>query len=313
MNFETSSWHSYPKIHALGHAAIKELLLDPVLVEEKADGSQFSFGAFYDEEQKERILKCRSKGSMLNTVAVVALFVRAVETATKLFDKLHDEWTYRCEYLAKPKHNTLSYDRIPKDYLIIFDINTGNESYLSYEEKKAEADRLGLECVPLLHTGKIGSEEIFRELLKTPSVLGGQLVEGVVIKNYGRFGRDGKALMGKFVSEAFKETHAGEWKERNPKQGDIVQRLISIVKTDARWHKAVQHLRERGEIEDSPRDIGKLIKEAKQDIADECKEELVEIIWEWAKPAIQRGATSGIAEWYKDQLLKKQFEKDQNG
>ena len=49
-----SSWNSYPKIYALGHAYLKELSLDPVIVEEKVDGSQFSFGLINGE------LKCKS-------------------------------------------------------------------------------------------------------------------------------------------------------------------------------------------------------------------------------------------------------------
>lgn len=47
------SWHSYPSIFAIGHRALAELLLDPVIVEEKVDGSQFSFGLF-DHEDFER-------------------------------------------------------------------------------------------------------------------------------------------------------------------------------------------------------------------------------------------------------------------
>jgi ATP-dependent RNA circularization protein (DNA/RNA ligase family) len=35
---------SYPSIYALGHRAIRELFDGPVVVEEKIDGSQFSFG-----------------------------------------------------------------------------------------------------------------------------------------------------------------------------------------------------------------------------------------------------------------------------
>jgi len=33
-----TSWHSYPKIYNLGHRAIRDLLEDPVVVEEKVDG-----------------------------------------------------------------------------------------------------------------------------------------------------------------------------------------------------------------------------------------------------------------------------------
>ena len=39
---------------------------------------------------------------------------------------------------------------------------------------------------------------MLRELLQTTSVLGGQKIEGVVVKSYLRF--DKKALMAKFVS-----------------------------------------------------------------------------------------------------------------
>ena len=52
----STSWHSYPSIFALGHSALAELTLGPVVVEEKVDGSQFSFGRF------EGVLRVRSKG-----------------------------------------------------------------------------------------------------------------------------------------------------------------------------------------------------------------------------------------------------------
>lgn len=35
--------YSYPSIYAIGHKELDELFDDPVLVEEKVDGSQFSF------------------------------------------------------------------------------------------------------------------------------------------------------------------------------------------------------------------------------------------------------------------------------
>ncbi len=37
-------------------------------------------------------------------------------------------------------------------------------------------------------------------LLEKESILGGK-VEGIVVKNYARFGKDKKVLMGKYVSE----------------------------------------------------------------------------------------------------------------
>ena len=117
----STSWHSYPKIWALGHRAVRELFDGDVFVEEKVDGSQFSFGVFNDE------LRCRSKGADINTQAPEKMFAKAVETAQRLGPDLLEGATYRGEYLQKPKHNTLAYDRVPEGNIIIFDINTAEE------------------------------------------------------------------------------------------------------------------------------------------------------------------------------------------
>lgn len=295
-----TSWHSYPKIYALGHKAISELLLDDVLVEEKIDGSQFSFGRFDGE------LKFRSKGAVINAEYPEKMFSEAVEVAKSL--NLKDGWTYRAEYLKSPKHNTLAYSRVPKSHLILFDINTGEEEYLSYDEKHNEADRIGLEIVPILFSGKLVEASSLLQLLERESVLGGQKIEGFVIKNYKRFGLDKKALMGKYVSEEFKETHGGEWRENNPTNGDIIKRLIVQYRTPARWRKAVQHLQERGLITQSPRDIGELIKECQQDLIDEYTDEIKDALFNHAIKHIQRGVAGGLPDWYKGELLKLQFE-----
>ena len=41
---------SYPQVFNIGHRAIADLFLDPVLVQEKIDGSQFSFCRVVDHE-----------------------------------------------------------------------------------------------------------------------------------------------------------------------------------------------------------------------------------------------------------------------
>jgi hypothetical protein len=295
-----SSWHSYPSIFALGHRYLEHLLDDSVLVEEKVDGSQFSFGRFGGE------LHVRSKGKEMIVDAPEKMFQKAVDTVKEL--PLHDGWTYRGEYLSKPKHNALAYDRTPKGNIILFDINTMEEAYLTYEEKTREAIRIGLEVVPKIYEGTVAGVDLIKEWLERTSILGGQKIEGVVIKNYCKFGQDKKVLMGKYVSEAFKEVHKSEWKEANPGQKDIIQKLISMFKTPARWNKAIQHLKERDMLEDSPKDIGKLIQEIQFDIQKECKEDIIEMLYKWAIGDIMRGCTGGFPEFYKNQLMEKQFE-----
>lgn len=294
-----NSYTSYPKVWSLGHAGIKELLFDEVIVEEKIDGSQFSFGRFNGE------LRCKSKGAEINVEYPEKMFSNAVAVVKGL--NLINGFTYRAEYLKTPKHNVLAYDRIPKDHLIIFDITTGVEEYLSYGGKQEECERIGLECVPVLYQGKIEDPASIVELLQTVSVLGGQKVEGIVIKNYNRFGIDKKILIGKYVSEAFKEVHNDEWHAANPTRTDVITHLIASYKTPARWNKAIQHLKEAGKLTQSPRDIGLLIKEVQNDIEEEEREEIKNKLYANAIQHIKRGVVGGLPEYYKEYLMKEQF------
>lgn len=299
----SSSWHSYPSIFNLGHAALNALFLEPVAIQEKVDGSQFSFGTFGGE------LRCRSKGQQLVMDAPEKMFSKAVETARRLQPLLVDGWTYRGEFFEKPKQNALAYSRVPEQHIILFDVNRDEEDYLPYEELEVEATRLGLEAVPLIHVGNwFAKGDELLALLDRESILGGVTIEGVVVKSLSLFGKDKKRLMGKFVSEKFKETHNKEWKKSNPTGGDVVQSLIENLKSEARWQKAVQHLREVGRIEDSPRDIGPLINEIKADIVKEERERIEHDLYRWAIDKVLRGAMAGFPEWYKEQLLARQFE-----
>lgn len=319
-----SSWHSYPSIFNLGHRAIADLFKVPVIVEEKVDGSQFSFGLIpelpplgVDPSPECLTLHVRSKGAVMHPDAPEKMFNKAVESVKSRMHLLKPGWTYRGEYLAKPNHNALAYDRVPTGHVVLFDINTADETYLSPAEKRAEAERIGLECVPVVYSGQIPGitpeEKIqfFRTFLDTTSILGGQKIEGVVVKplDYNLFGPDKKCLFGKFVSEAFREVHKRSWKEGNPTNGDIIQQIGSDYCTAARWNKAIQHLSEAGKILDDVKDIGLIIKEVPNDVFAECEQEMKDRLWKHAKPHITRQLTRGLPEFYKERLLKLQFER----
>jgi hypothetical protein len=317
-----SSWHSYPSIFNLGHRAVRDLLNYPHVVEEKVDGSQFSFGLVEEYQTGQEptspamVLRVRSKGAEMNIDAPEKMFTKAVESVKERLHLLHPGWTYRCEYLAKPKHNTLAYDRVPNGYLIGFDVSTDDSTWLSPTEKFAEFGRIGLEVVPTLNYNTDTDEyqtvtlESMRTLLDTrQSVLGGQLIEGVVIKPLVElYGADKKTLMGKFVSERFKEAHKEAWKVTSPNSGDILDKLAKTYTTTGRWMKAIQHLRESGQLTDSPKDIGLLLPEIAKDLGQEEKEEIQKILWRWAWPHLQRAVTRGFPEFYKNELLRLQFE-----
>jgi hypothetical protein len=297
-----SSWTAYPKVHNIGHPAIAELLLGEIVVQEKVDGSQISFGIFDGQ------LKIRSKSREFDLNAPDDMFKEAVETVKSLEHLLVDGWTYRGEYLRKPKHNAIIYNTIPPKYIILYDISIAPYQYAVKGLLQLEADRLGLMSVPYLEMNGYTLEE-FKRLLETVSILGGARIEGIVIKNYRKFdAATGHPLFGKYVSEAFKEIHRHDWKESNPGQQDILTLLVDEYRSKARWQKAIQHIREQGLLQDSPVDIGLLIPEVKKDILEECSEEIKDKLFRWVWKKLGNQLVRGLPEWYKENLMTKQFD-----
>lgn len=293
--------NSYPKVYAIGHRQIKGIFDGQVVIEEKIDGSQFSMVVFDGE------LYCRSKGRGIHLGAPAGMFELAVNTAQELAPTLKDGWVYRCEYLSKPKHNTLAYERVPNKYLILFDIMIGEEDYMAYEDKLAEGQRIGLEVAPKLHEGTIKGIDEIVSLLETDSILGGQKIEGFVVKNRDMFTDDKKMAVGKHVSEKFKESHDKGFKSERQQGKDLVQVLIDEYRTESRWQKAIQHLDEAGNLEGSPRDIGPLMKAVNEDVREECAEEIKEKLFKHFWKMISRGITAGLPEWYKEKLIESEF------
>ena len=289
---------SYPRIWSLGHPSIKELFDGPVTIQEKIDCSQFSF-----MRDAQGTIHCRSKGATIN-IAAPGMFALAVDTVLRIADRLIPGVVYRGEFLSKPKHNTLVYDRVPRGNIILFDVVSLHEIYMNLQQ---EAARLDLEAVPEIGTFDNVTKEELDAILTRQSILGGVKIEGVVIKNYGKFGEDGKALMGKYVSPEFKEIHGKDWKARNPGQNDFVQGLGAMFCTPARWEKAIQRLRDNGRLQNAPQDIGVLLPAIKEDVLTECEVELKDALWKWAAPKIARGAAVGFATWYKEKLIEEQF------
>ncbi len=296
----------YGKIHALGKSEVADLLTGDVVVQEKVDGSQFSFGVSGGE------LQCRSKSVGINLETPAKLFTQAVELAKNVQSNLVSNCVFRCEYLQRPSHNVLKYSRVPKNHLVLFDIQLADGSYAGDAYIEMVAAELGIEACPVLYSGP-GSGltmEMLNEFLKRESCLGGALIEGVVIKardkRYTHL--DGSMLKGKYVSEAFKETHHQVWKEVNPNNGDVVELITNMFANPARWEKAVQHLRDAGTLQESPRDIGELIKEVRRDVLEEGKQEILDKLFGWFWPKIERRLAYNVPEWYKAKLAEKQFE-----
>jgi len=296
---------AFPKIFAIGQDYIKDIFNDEVEITEKIDGSQFVFGKIEGE------LYLRSKGQQIYPETVDKMFKIAVDHVLSIENLLEDGKIYYCEYLSKPKHNTLVYERVPKNNLILFGVCDKSDKFVSRHIELAEyAEKLDIECMPLLYHGKVYKFEEFDEILKSISILGNSEIEGVVVKNYNRpfllGGQPIPLMSGKYVSEKFKEVHRISWGRDSTTKGKF-ETFKEAFKTEARWDKAIQHLRDSGNLENSPRDIGKLIKEIQNDITEEEKETIKEFLWKEYGSAILRYSVSGFPEFYKKKLAKESF------
>lgn len=295
---------SFPKIFSLGTDYIKEIFDGEVEVTEKIDGSQFGFGRINGE------IFVRSKGCMLHIDAPNNMFKEGVDYIASIQDRLPDNTIFHAEYLQTPKHNSLEYERIPQNHLILFSVSDSTEKFLGHEEIKKWAEILKIDYVPIVFKGIIDSPEKVFELIGNESVLGKAQMEGVVVKNYNKpfllGGQPIPLMSGKYVSESFKEVHNTSWKGEHTGRGkwDVFKQGYC---TEARWTKSVQHLKEKGELENSPKDIGKLLKEIQRDIAEEEREEIKKFLWEYFGTDVLRVAVSGFPEWYKKSLLVESF------
>ncbi len=294
---------NYSHIQQIGSKYASKIFDGAVVIQEKVDGSQFSFANIGGK------LLCRSKNQPVGIGGnEEGMFARAVRTAKLIFDTgtLPVGMVVRCECLDKPRQNIINYSRVPIGNIIIYDIELHDRSgdYLRPPELEKQAKEWGLETVPLVAWGEL-SHNIFRTNLTSwldrESVLGGAKIEGIVVKNYLVKDHEDNILMCKYVSERFKERMDPEYKTKQT--GTVIEKILGEFNREAIWAKAVQHLRDSDTLVGSNRDIGNIIKETLEDFerenGDEIKERIVKEYFKVIKTEIVRG----LPEWYKASLL----------
>jgi hypothetical protein len=308
---------SYNKVLTIGDPTIAELLKGEVIIEEKYDGSQFRITI-----DKNRRCLFGSKSVDYSDMRMpdqmfVPIIKKCEELITPKLDDIiasygADSISIFGEYLSGPRHNTLKYQNVPNNNLVIFDVcithNDGTRIWMTPDEKAALAEMLGFSYPHMLYSGD-GSEvnmDLINKLLETESSLGGTRIEGVVIKNYGRYFDPvrypyltGYWLCGKYVREEFKELNRANWKDiRKPAEELIIESLHN----ENRWEKTYQHLRDSGELDHQPQDIPLIIKGVIEDIEEEEKENIKEQLYKNFRKKLNH-TTEGLPEWYKKKLL----------
>lgn len=292
----------YPKILTIGHPKISDLLTGSVSIEEKVDGSNFSFMV---DDKGQAIFRSRKKEIYPDDLN--NMFELGVEAVEKLLEdgNIAPYVIFRCEYLRRPRHNLIKYDRIPNNHLIVLDVSA-NRVYLTHKEKKTIANKIGFETVPLLFEGKLGNPDeqrkMLESLLETESILGGAKVEGVVIKSYDKWTHEGFPMWGKIVRDDFKEKMGA--KTKKIQYGDkVITQIVESLKTEARWNKALQSIKEDGLYTGAPENIPHLLRAVHRDIDEEELDWIKEQLMAGYVKKIKGDVCKGLAEWYKFKIL----------
>lgn len=293
---------SYPKILPLTGKYFDLVGGVEVEITEKVDGSLFAFGKDHGGN-----LHFRSKGAVLDEKYPQDLFKSAIDHILSIQDRLPNGVVYYSETLKCPRHNTLAYAKTPKNHVALFgmfdwDRTAGND----WDTLASEAERLDVDVVPLLGKKILSSAKEAEEFLVQDSFLGNCKIEGIVLKDYTRpmefSGMVYPLTVLKFVSDAFKEKHAN-----NPEyipQSSKLETTIESYRTEARWNKAIQHLRDKGELLNEPKDIGALMKELNVDLVEEEKENFKEELYQIYQKQWKASVARGFPEYYKKLLLK---------
>ena len=293
---------SYQKIQQIYHKEVADILnSDNIVIEEKVDGSQFRI-----EIDTDGTIRCGSHHQELSMVD--SMFKLATDTAESIFAgyKPVDKVTIFCEYLKSPKQNTLVYDRIPKNNLVIFDVKIGNR-YSSRHEKVKFAETFGMEVVPALFQGNGNAitSEVIQDLLKWKSFLGGATIEGIVIKAYNDFYDvnlypylQGHWKCAKIVRPEFKEMNS----ETQVSQSRGLDRIKSLFNTEARWEKAIQHCKELGQITGEMKDLKYIVPEVQNDLEKEEIETIKNELYKEFGKEILRHSIKGLPEYYGKKL-----------
>lgn len=295
--------NSIPKIYRLGERQNIPIFNGEVYVQEKYDGSQFSFSVKLDSATMLPELVCRSKGQVVKPEDP-GMFKQALLTAQSLKNDLMPGVEYQCEYLARPKHNVLTYSRIPNRHLVLFDMRLAKDSYAVPSVVMSCAEILGLEPAALLFQGRMNPGDE-RQFLHRDSSLGGCLIEGIVIKNYtlSHSERPGHPMTAKLVSEQFKERHDKNFKVGEKAEKDDVAGMVAeSLRTEARRLKALQRVRENGQLTNSMQDMGQIIRAMHQDIEAEEAEFIKESLYNLCIKQIKRDTCQGLAQWYAAKL-----------
>jgi len=310
----------------LGNSGTERALVGEVIIQEKVDGSQFRFGINEDGE-----FVMGSKSVNWEYEQWDKMFRPGCEYLLSIEDKIKEMFKpdtyFYAEYLLSVKHNVLKYGRIPQNHFILFDVLENGAWTTDRARLETVALALDIDVVPELFRGEIEMQRVGAgpkfdrtrswtgiDFLKglvgqNMSILEEVQIEGVVIKNYNEWiqlGGQVYPVFTKYVRDAYREQHAKDWKVKAPKAS--LQDYFQGFNNENRWLKAIQHVKENGDLTNSVKDIGPLLKEIQKDIKEEEAENIKQVLYNHFIKDLLRTSIKGFPDWYKDYLVKENVE-----
>lgn len=302
----------YPKINA-SHKLGQESILDgEVVLEEKTDGSQFRISITSDG------FEFGSKRVEFNQRGVDSNFRLGVNTFTENNKNFDDDNRIGAdvkavhffgEYFKSEKQNTIKYDRMPKNHIMLFDVAIEYYNkpmhWCNNDQVDIWANDLEIEAVPVLGTGTFTMEQV-KELAEQESVLGGSKREGVIIKARNRQYNTTLAslaehpwMIAKYVRPEFQEDNRAE----HPGNKGKLQELCEAYNNPNIWKKSVARLRDESQLEGSMKDLAKIIPDVMKDVESEWKETIMNDLWKIYGKDIIKHSVKGVPQWYQEQLI----------
>lgn len=250
---------------------------DHIIIQEKLDGANVSFQ--YDAEFDS--IQSFSRNQLLDENHTLRFFYNLVQT----LDKERIRTVLGChlrvfgEWLVK---HVLPYpaDRYETVYCFdVLDMETG--CYLPQHEVKAISERLGLAYVPVFFEGRFTAWEDYLPFVRK-TALGGEMGEGIVIKNMSHLQEDNAYL--KIVHERFREV------KRTPKQlktdAELIEereqflQLAETIVTRQRVEKILCKLVDEGTVPEmfTMRDMQLILKNLPSAVQQDCIKEEPRIV-----------------------------------
>lgn len=269
----------YQSIDRLGHKTTLGVLNvgDHIVIQEKIDGANASF------RKDGETIRAYSRNNELSEENTLGGFYQFTQTPTDAFrvEYLINGWIYFGEYLNPHK---VKYPEHQKEFFLYDIYDVDSEMYHPFSIVKLEAQRLGLNLIPVLYEGEYTSFEHLQSFVGK-TMLGGRLGdvetgEGIVVKNVDYRDRFGNQKFVKLVTDVFREVQ----KQKAPKDPQIEltqeQVFVQQVVTEARVDKFLYKFVDEGILDEhySIEDMGIILKNMNQRIKEDILKEESELL-----------------------------------